>query len=309
MATNPFFKDSQVEQQLLNDLTIETIKATGRDVVYIPRENQNLSTLFGEDVQGSKFESGYTIEVYVEDVMQFGGERDIATKFGIQLTDRITLTLSRTRFYQEISSKQPEIERPREGDLIYFPMVNYLFEINFVEDKQPFFQFGVLTTYKLTCEVFRYSNENIDTGIEEIDSVSDDRKDYATLLTLSSIPITGAGYTFYNGERVFQQQGYTGNAATYVNATAKGILLRVEGTSAYLADVEGIFVAGATATLQGLTSDAEYYITNVNTTTIVIPTNPDLKDPMSDNDSIQYNMENKGIVNFDEKDPFSEGNY
>jgi len=309
MATNPFFKDSQVEQKLLNDLTIETIKATGRDIVYIPRENQNLNKIFGEDMQGSKFESGYTVEVYVEEVLQFGGERDIASKFGIQLTDKITLTLSRTRFFQEVSSKQPEIKYPREGDLIYFPMVGYLFEINFVEDKQPFFQFGSLTTYKLSCEVFRYSHETIDTGITEIDEVQTDRKKYATLLTLSSIPISGATFAFYNGETVYQRVGFTGAAASYVDATGKGTLLRFEGTSAYLTDVEGTFVAGATATLRGVTSTAEYYISAVSATTIIIPTNPDLDSATNDNNDIQYRAEKGSIINFDEIDPFSEGNY
>ena len=105
MAVNPYFTDYVGEQNLLNDLIIETIKATGRDVVYIPRQYLNLDQTLGEDTRGSKFTKGYPIEMYLSDVQQFGGERDIVSKFGIQLTDRINLVVSKTRFQQEVCSK------------------------------------------------------------------------------------------------------------------------------------------------------------------------------------------------------------
>lgn len=307
MAVNPYFKDSVVEQTLLNDLTIETIKATGRDVVYIPREFLNLDRMFGEDTEGSKYDNGYVIEVYVEEVLQFGGEKEIVSKFGIQLADRITLALSRTRFFQEVSSKQSNIDRPREGDLIYFPMVGYLFEITFVEDKQPFFQFGMLTTYKLSCEAYRYSSEDIDIGITEVDEVQDKRKIFATQLSVSTPP--AAGYTFYAGETVYQQSGVTGVNSSFVNSTASGTLLEFAGSYIYLTNVIGTFIAGAAETVKGITSSAEYYITAVSSTNIVIPTNPEDKKATDDNDSIQYRAENGTIINFNETDPFSEGNY
>ena len=119
MATNPYFKsyDSKVEQSLINDLTIETIKAMGRDVIYIPRDYLIIDNLFGEDPE-SKFSQGYPIEMYMIDTDRFQGNRDIVAKFGIQITDRTSLSVSKTRFENEITSHRNEIKKPREGDLI-----------------------------------------------------------------------------------------------------------------------------------------------------------------------------------------------
>jgi len=313
MAVNPYFNDYVGEQTLLNDLVIETIKATGRDVIYIPRQYLNLDQTLGEDTQGSRFTKGYPIEMYLSDVQQFGGQRDIVSKFGIQLTDRINLVLSKTRFEQEISSKEPDIERPREGDLIYFPMMEYMFEINFVEDKQPFFQFGKLTTYNLTCEVFNYSYEQINTGNSEIDGTQTERKEYLKYLTLG---YTGFGGTasFYEGEKVFQVLGITGSGATYSNATSTATLIEFRtygGTTysyAYIGDIVGSFVAG-NQSIKGASSGVEYSLLGITNSTVVIGRNPETDDPDRDNDIIQMKGQQQSIFDFTESDPFSEGNY
>jgi hypothetical protein len=315
MAVNPFFKDYVGEQNLLNDLVIETIKATGRDVVYIPRQYLNLDQTLGEDTQGSKFTKGYTIEMYLSDVQQFGGDTDIVSKFGIQLTDRITLVLSKTRFQQEIVSKETNISRPREGDLIYFPMMEYLFEINFVEDKQPFFQFGNLTTYNLVCEVFHYSHETISTGNTDIDSVQTDRKEYLKKLKLSFTPLGAtANYNFLNGERLFQVAGVTGSGATYANATAYGTIVEFNYSGGntynyvYVADITGSFISG-NESVKGITSGVEYSLIDMETSTVVVARNPETEDPDRDNDVIAYRQDKESIFDFTERDPFSEGEY
>lgn len=317
MAINPYFNDYVGEQSLLNDLVIETIKATGRDVVYIPRQYMNLDQTLGEDTQGSKFTKGYPIEMYLSDIQQFGGQRDIVSKFGIQLTDRINLVLSKTRFEQEVCSKETNITRPREGDLIYFPMMEYMFEINFVEDKQPFFQFGKLTTYNLTCEVFNYSHETISTGNTDIDQTQTDRKEYIKLITLGATAEFNS-YSFYKGEKVFQVYGVTGATANISNADAVGLVIDFISTynystgltanSLYVGDITGTFLASNNS-IKGLTSGAEYYVTGITGTSIVIARNPESEDPDRDNDKLELKTSTDSIFDFTERDPFSEGGY
>lgn len=317
MAINPYFNDYVGEQSLLNDLVIETIKATGRDVVYIPRQYMNLDQTLGEDTQGSKFTKGYPIEMYLSDIQQFGGQRDIVSKFGIQLTDRINLVLSKTRFEQEVCTKETSITRPREGDLIYFPMMEYMFEINFVEDKQPFFQFGKLTTYNLTCEVFNYSHETISTGNTDIDRTQIDRKEYLKLISLGSTAEFNS-YSYYKGEKVFQVYGVTGATANIANADAVGLVIDFVSTynystgltsnSLYIGDITGTFLENNNS-IKGLTSGAEYYVTGITSTTIVIARNPESEDPDRDNDKLELKTSTDSIFDFTERDPFSEGGY
>lgn len=310
MAVNPFFKDSYTEYKLLDDLTIETIKAMGRDMIYIPREYVKRDDLFGEDTK-SKFSNGYAIEMYIENIQSFEGQKDIITKFGIAINNKAVFRLSRTRFQQEITAKT-NIEFPREGDLIYIPLSGSVYEINFVEDEIPFYQFGKLNTFVLSCELFTYSSEEFDTGIEEIDSVETDRKENATkfILGLQSIAgITGATYT--NGEIVYQVSGVTGITATYANATGTGTLLEVVyGTtynSMYITNMGGTFAAGATMTVKGKDTGTEYYISDIQTSNIEIPKEPKTQISAQDNDDIQY--KGSSIIDFTETDPFSEGNY
>ena len=290
MATNPFFKDSYAEFKLLDDLTIETIKATGRDMIYIPREYFNKDDIFGEDTK-SKFTSGYTIEMYIENVQEFGGDKDIATKFGIAITDRVSLQLSKTRFKQEVTNRTGNITRPREGDLVYVPFLN-----------------GT----SLSCELFTYSGEDIETGITEVDEVESKRKEYATKLTLSYLSTSGiSGATYYGGETIFQVSGVTGAGSLYSNATATGTLIEaVYGTTyntLYLTDLYGTISYGSGMSIKGRNSGVEYYVTNVESTTIEIPKDPLSETAVKDNDLLQFR--GNSIIDFTETDPFSEGRY
>ena len=314
MATNPYFKsyDSKLEQRLINDLTIETIKAMGRDVVYIPRDYLIIDNLFGEDPE-SKFTQGYPIEMYMVDSDKFQGNRDIVAKFGIQITDRTSLSVSRTRFENEITSHRNEIKRPREGDLIYFPLSGSLFEINFVEDETPFYQLGGLTTYTLNVELFTYEGENIDTGISDIDAVEDLRKSYAILAILPLDPIAGStGNIIFDGEPLYQVLGVTGVGATLSAATSTAVSLQfIKGTTQsqlYITGISGTISYAATQTIKGTISGAEYYLTGSSSVSnIVAQKDPNTGLNVVDNDQLQSS--GIDIFDFTDIDPFSEGKY
>jgi len=170
MAINPFFKDYSGEQNLVEDLTIEIIKTMGRDVVYVPRMAVLTDELYGEH-RGSHFKNGIPIEMYIDSVSGFEGQGDLATKFGIEIRDNVSLTVAKKRFNEEIKTRFPDVIRPREGDLIFFPLARALFEINFVEHENPFYQHGKLYSYRLTCELFSYNTEEVQTGNTDIDAV------------------------------------------------------------------------------------------------------------------------------------------
>lgn len=173
MPTNPYFNlhaDSghTNEQDLIHDLTAEAIQITGIDVKYLPRTLQKKDTLFGEDVL-SAFTSNYTIEMYIDSVESFEGDGDLLAKFGLDVKDELNLTVAVRRFEQLLADAG--INKPREGDLIYFPLSKGLFEIKFVEDEAPFYPLGTLPTYKLRCQLFDYSSEKFTTGDADIDNV------------------------------------------------------------------------------------------------------------------------------------------
>jgi len=174
MATNPYFYNYGNEQNLVEDITIEIIKATGQDCLYIPRKYFNIDKLFGEN-PASSFSKTYTLEMYLQSYKGFEGT-DIISQFGIDIKDKVTLVFARKRFKDEITINDTSITRPREGDLIYFPLSKSLFEINFVEHENPFYPLGKLYSYYITAELFTYSYEKIDTGVDVLDEVSSGTK-------------------------------------------------------------------------------------------------------------------------------------
>jgi hypothetical protein len=174
MAVNPYFYNYGNEQNLVEDMTIEIIKATGQDCLYVPRQYLNIDKIFGEN-PASSFTKTYTLEMYLQSYKGFEGT-DIISQFGIEIKDKVTLVFARKRFSEEITLNDITITRPREGDLIYFPTSKSLFEINFVEHENPFYPLGKLYSYYITAELFTYSYEKINTNISYIDSVSTDTK-------------------------------------------------------------------------------------------------------------------------------------
>jgi len=203
MVVNPFFlHGSSSEQNLMQDLVNEQLRMYGMDVYYIPREFIREATIMRE-VTSSRFNTYFVIEAYLNNFDGFGGQGDLMSKFGIQVKDEITLTISRERYENYVapflnsrllyllensdSTTLQTIHRPKEGDLIYFPLGRRLFEIKFVEHEQPFYQLGKGYTYELQCELFEYEDEILDTTIDEIDT-SIQTKGYIT--TLNLIPVS-----------------------------------------------------------------------------------------------------------------------
>lgn len=175
MPTSVYFDtESRPEQNLYEDLIIEQLRVFGQDVFYLPRKIVNLDDIFGEDPLSS-FNDAYMIEMYVENVEGFDGEKELMTKFGLDISNEITFVISRRRWQQFISLDQNLVEksRPNEGDLIYFPMTKYIFEIGFVDHDDPFYQLHNLPIFKLKCRTFEYSSEEFNTGIEEINQIED----------------------------------------------------------------------------------------------------------------------------------------
>jgi len=163
----------------------------GQDVYYLPREIVNEDRVFGDDVP-SKFSSSYKIEMYVENVEGFDGEGDLFTKFGVEIRDQATFVVARRRWTSTVGRVDNNINsiRPREGDLIYLPLSNSMFQIMAVEHEQPFYQISNLPVYKLRAELFEYNDEDFETEIDAIDDIERDYS-YTYILTLDS---AGAGF-------------------------------------------------------------------------------------------------------------------
>ena len=202
---NPFFhNESKVEQGLLQDLINEAIKIYGIDVFYLPRFYLTKKKVIREVIE-SEFTNAYPLEAYLETYDGYEGAGTLLTKFGIQPMNDMTLTISRERFETYIApliQKLPNVElstRPKEGDLIYFPLGDRIFEIKFVEHEQPFYQLGKTYVYKLNCELFRYQNELIDTGINTVDDKVSDKGYIQTYTMIGSGSTATATATVVNG--------------------------------------------------------------------------------------------------------------
>jgi len=161
------FSNSQ-EQQLIENLIIESIKIHGIEVYYMPRKLEAKDDLLNED-DLSTFNDAYLVEMYIRNIDSFEGEGDFLSKFGLQIRDSMTLTIAIRTFNAEVGYYNEEV-RPNEGDVIYFPLNNKMFEIMHVEHEAIFYQMGSLQTYDLRVELFEFSGERFQTGIEEIDT-------------------------------------------------------------------------------------------------------------------------------------------
>ena len=206
MPTNVYFDTgTKSEQHLYEDLMIEQLKIYGQDVFYIPRTLVKEDELFGEDTL-SKFGDAYLIEMYFENVEGYEGEKEIMSKFGLQMNDDATFVVSRRRFEQLVSHDSNLIvkTRPNEGDLVYFPKVKKIFEISFVDHDDPFYQIHNVPAFKLKCKTFEYSSEDIDTGIAEIDAIETDNSLDQLAFQLSLEDGTGALLT-ETGDYIVQE--------------------------------------------------------------------------------------------------------
>ena len=199
MATNLYFSQSvKSEQDLYENLVIESLKMYGQDIFYMPRTLVAEDKIFGEDVV-SAFDRAYQIEMYLENVDNFDGDQELFSKFGVEIRDRATLHVSRRRWQEVAFDHSSSQSRPNEGDLIFLPLSNQIFEIMRVIDDQPFYQLSNLPVYKLTCSLFEYSEEKFDTDVAAIDNLAA-LEAYQTTLT---VDVTANAH-FTKGEIVSQ---------------------------------------------------------------------------------------------------------
>ena len=201
---NPFFlQGSKTEQGLIQDLINEQLRMYGVEVYYLPRKYLTQKTIIKEVIE-SAFDNAYPIEAYVENFDGYGDNTTILSKFGIQALNELTIIISKERFEEYITpliKDQSNIKlssRPKEGDIIYFPLGDRLFEIKFVEHEQPFYQLQKNYVYTLKCELFRYEDEVIDTGVSFIDDNiggSVGEQDSAQVGVIQKLNMVGTGIT------------------------------------------------------------------------------------------------------------------
>ena len=173
MAQNVFFNNfaNSQEQKLIEDLTIESIGIYGIEAYYLPKTYYDYDNLYGESDLGT-YSDHYTVPMYINNVEGFGGEGDFLSKFGVEQRDTMTMSVARWTFEQEVGNEaKANIARPREGDLIYFPLNKKLYTVNFVEHEPVFYQMGALQFYELRLDMFEYSGERFNTGLYEIDKL------------------------------------------------------------------------------------------------------------------------------------------
>ena len=302
MPTNVYFNHAvQSEQDLHEDLVVESLRFFGHECFYLPRTIVDEDELFGEDTS-SKFDDAYSVEMYIENTEGFEGEGDLLSKFGVEVRDQATFVLSRRTWNRFVSLDQNLVTstRPQEGDLIYFPLGNQVFEIRFVEHENPFYQLGKLNVFKLQCETFEYSHEAFDTGIAELDGVEDSFA-YQVSMTLGS----GSG-DFVHGETVTQTvasgKTVSGQVVSYTSQGASSKTLIVNNITFDDTDVpatNSMFVLSSNAAagnIVGATSSASRTITTAPDQ-YVTP-----NDPLADNKDFETAGAN--IVDFSESNPF-----
>lgn len=301
MATNVYFSQKvKTEQNLYEDLIIESLKMYGQDVLYLPRQLITRDEILNEDY--SKYTDSYTIEMYIETTEGFAGEGDLLGKFGVEIRDQATFVVSRKRWENLVGFYNNSIndERPSEGDLIYLPLSNSLFEIRFVEHEQPFYQISNLPTYKLQCELFEYSQEELETGVREIDEMQE-RFSYSKTFVVNN----GSGF-YQPGETVRQDTGDTDSLGNTIYVEAEVVEFDVVNNIASLTIINEIgtdgkarkFAVNQTEYLTGLDSNARWYVSQ------------DADDDAMVGDVFAQNKEfetdGNAIIDFSESNPFGE---
>jgi hypothetical protein len=255
MATSVYFNNYSVgvinEQRLLEDLIVESVQIMGHDCFYIPRDSYNGDDeIYGETIN-AKFSRAYTMEMYIANTEGYEGDGDFFSKFGLEIRDTSNFVVAARTFQKYIPSNIAF--RPREGDLIYVPVMRKLFEIKFVEEELLFFSIGKRNPYiyELRCELFRFSDENIETGVEEVDDVGLENS-YTIELNL------GSGSGLYNiGEVVYQGANLSSSSAKAVVSDYDPVTKKIN-----LINITGTFAAATS--LRGNTTNTIYTVTSTD---------------------------------------------
>lgn len=261
MAINRYFNNFpgknrlNNEHHLMEDVIVESIEIMGHQVYYIPRDSyDNGDMIFGE-YSKSKFEKAYSMEAYLANVEGFEGDGDFFSKFGLEIRDTSNFVISRRGFTRGLPTTIRI--RPQEGDLIYVPLMHRLFEIKFIEKKLMFYSLGNREPYiyEMRCELFRFSQESIDTGVEEIDIIEQEN---AYTLRLN-VGLTGFN-NFFDNEVIYQSPD-----GTWANNVAHAEIsdwYKANGTM-FVVGITGQFSSNGANTLYGNTSGAQFTVKSV----------------------------------------------
>ena len=260
MATNRYFNNFpgqnhfNNEHRLMEDVIVESIEIMGHNVYYIPRESfDNGDMIFGE-YSKSRFNKAYTIEAYIANVEGFEGDGDFFSKFGLEIRDTSNFVVSRRSFTRHLPTTMRH--RPQEGDLIYVPLMHRMFEIKFIEKKLMFYSLGNREPYiyEMRCELFRFSEDEIDTGVDEIDQIAEENS-YTEKLNLGDRNYSQLQNDFIDGEIVYQSPD-----GSYENSTAHATIkewYKANGAM-FIYDITGNFANNAN--VYGQTSYADYVV-------------------------------------------------
>lgn len=290
MATSVYFNNynSVAEQRVLEDLIVESIKIMGFDGYYLPNDNDIArDLLFGEDPV-KKFQSAFPLELYLSNSLDYDGEKEFFSKFGLEIKNNVNVIVSKRSFQQRVP--QNVFQRPREGDLIYVPFLNgtgELYEIKFADQDKDFNTLGrkVPYFYELQLEKFKFSHELISTGVQEIDDAGT-FSSYTIQLNVAA----GTG-TYQNKEIVYQALD-----STEANATVVAVVQEwnKKANTLNVTNIAGEFVPNRN--IIGASSNASYVLANFDP----------LKDNVRDESSDNYIIENQAnsIIDFSETNPF-----
>jgi hypothetical protein len=314
MATSVYFSGAvRTEQNLYEDLVLESIKMFGQDVVYIPVEQLAEDALLNETI--NQYRHAYPIECFVLNTEGFEGDGNLLGKFGLEIRDQGTFVIPKKRWDHVVGQNlaeslgNVELGLPSEGDLIYMTMTDRLFEIKYVEPKKPFYQLQDLPTYTLTAELFEYNGQNFDTGMPEIDNVE---LVYANAYSYNTFAAANTNH-FQIGEFVHQWTGGTDGSSAYINCIGKVAGYEVIDTENYTVTLvsphqssngDGTFKqfeAHATRLLVGQTSGASRKIILDLTGTTKTEYN---RDEYADNDEFEF--EGDDVIDFTETNPFGD---
>jgi hypothetical protein len=290
MPTSPYFPDYYSgysgEQNLVQDLADEQIKLFGTDIYYLPRTLLTENTL--DDIIYSKFKEQFQIEMYLQNVEGFG-QSEFISKFGLKVTDEIKFIVSQRRWIQEATANEyKSIIRPLEGDLLFFPLTKDLYEIKFVEVEAVFHQFGKLQFYQITAEIYEMGNQNIETGIGDIDLIDNILKPAIDVVVMLG----------EDDEEINYQVGET-ITGSVTGVTARVAKWNLETRTLTVVNRTGTFIEDEI--LVGADSEANWIVESFNT----------MEDPNTEYDQNKYIQdESDDILDFSEKNPFGEyGNF
>lgn len=262
MAVNKYFNNFPSQQRmtgeslLMESVIDESIQIMGHNIYYIPRESiDNADLIFGESTK-VRFEHAYLIEAYIANVEGFEGDNDFFSKFGLEIRDTTNLVVSRRGFSRVVPTSLRR--RPQEGDILWVPLMHRMFEIKFIEEELAFFSLGKRNPYiyEMRCEQFRYSQEDFDTGVDEIDEIEED---IAFTERFTMVPVNYNFADYQPGEVVYQSDDGTLSGAS---ASAEVTAWYKANNSLFVRQVAGTFTANTI--VYGDTSGAEFRFGSYN---------------------------------------------